>query len=62
LVQHRTDLVKARGPEPGAISGPGPRGLGSYLASPTIGDQFNLAAGNFCLWSGRVWKGKQRGG
>ncbi len=29
LVQHRTDLDKAQGPEPGAIPCPGPRGLGS---------------------------------
>jgi hypothetical protein len=46
LGQHRPDLDKARGPEPGAIPCPGPRGLGSYLASPTSGDQFTTVRGS----------------
>jgi hypothetical protein len=33
--------------EPGAIPCSGPRGLGSYLASPTFGDQFTNGAAPF---------------
>ncbi|MFF1880085.1 IS3 family transposase [Pseudarthrobacter sp. NPDC058196] len=32
--------TKLKGPEPGAIPRSGPRGLGSYIDSPTFGDQF----------------------
>jgi putative transposase len=43
--------TKAQGPEPGAIPCPGPRGLGSYLASPTSGDQFSWEGSVIlCAW------------
>src|SRR6478736_5437795 len=41
---------KARGPEPGAIPCSGPRGLGSHLASPTLGDQFRWEPTFSWLW------------
>jgi hypothetical protein len=44
LVQHRKNLNKARGPEPGAIPCSGPRSISSYLTSPSFGDQFKLGA------------------
>ena len=57
LVQHRKNLDKAQGPEPGAIPDPDPRGLGSYLVSPTSGEQF-IWGGDFCVF---VLPAKRRG-